>query len=145
MLGSMGHAAAMGLGVALSTLKKVIIIDGDGAVLMQMGSMATIGHYASGNLCHILLNNNAHESTGGQKNVSSTVNFINIAIACNYVKVFDVYAHNLEEVMHSIKLNHGPYFVHVNIAQDSKKLPERPTLSPQEIATRFAGFLQSDN
>jgi len=76
MVGSMGCAASLGLGLSMVRPdKKIIVIDGDGAALMRLGNMATVGAYAGNNYYHLLLDNHVHESTGGQGTVSSTVNF----------------------------------------------------------------------
>jgi len=85
MVGSMGCATSLGLGLSLVRPdKKVIVIDGDGAVLMRMGNLATVGAYGGDNFYHLLLDNHVHESTGGQATVSSAVDFRSIAVACGY-------------------------------------------------------------
>ena len=89
MVGSMGCAASLGLGLSLARPdKKVIVVDGDGAVLMRMGNMATVGAYGGGNFYHLLLDNHVHESTGGQATVSPVVDFPAVAAACAYRSVF---------------------------------------------------------
>ena len=85
MVGSMGCAVSLGLGLSLVMPdKKVIVIDGDGAALMRLGNMATVGAYAGDNFYHLLLDNHVHESTGGQATVSSAVDFPAVAKACAY-------------------------------------------------------------
>ena len=66
MLGSMGHALSIGIGVAMNTDKNVYVLDGDGAILMQLGSISTMLYYKLNNLYHIVLNNSSYDSTGGQ-------------------------------------------------------------------------------
>ncbi len=83
-VGSMGGASAMGLGVALNVPNPVAVLDGDGAALMKLGNLATIGAYHLGNLLHIVLDNGVHDSTGGQATVSASVDFAAIALACGY-------------------------------------------------------------
>ncbi|MEX2311625.1 MAG: phosphonopyruvate decarboxylase, partial [Rhodospirillales bacterium] len=83
-VGSMGCAAGMGLGVALNTEKPVIVVDGDGALMMKMGTLATIGAYAPGNLVHLVLDNGTYDSTGGQPTVSAGVDFAAAAVASGY-------------------------------------------------------------
>ena len=79
----MGCASGMGLGVALNTNGTGrAVIDGDGAALMKLGTMATIGYYAPDNLVHVLLDNGVHDSTGGQATVSSGVDFAGVALSC---------------------------------------------------------------
>lgn len=99
MVGSMGCVSALGLGVALKSNKKIIAIDGDSALLMRLGALSGNGYYAKvankGNFCHILLDNQSHDSTGGQFNLSPFVDFAQVAKACEYstIKV----ARNLSE------------------------------------------------
>ena len=83
-VGSMGCASAMGLGVALHTPRPVVVLDGDGAALMKLGNLATIGSRAPANLVHVVLDNGAHDSTGGQATVSPNVDFAAVALACGY-------------------------------------------------------------
>lgn len=85
MQGSMGHAMAIGLGAALAKPKqRVCILDGDGAVLMHMGTLSTIGAHAPSNLCHVILDNEAYSSTGNQKTSSATTALEAVARACGY-------------------------------------------------------------
>ena len=83
-VGSMGGASAMGLGVALHTPRPVVVLDGDGAALMKLGNLATIGSRAPANLVHVVLDNGVHDSTGGQATVSANVDFAAVALACGY-------------------------------------------------------------
>jgi thiamine pyrophosphate-dependent acetolactate synthase large subunit-like protein len=88
MVGSMGCASSMGLGVALSQPeRRVVVLDGDGAALMRMGAMATVGYERPSNLVHILLDNEMHESTGGQSTVSHSVALATIAAGCGSRRV----------------------------------------------------------
>src|SRR3546814_4774774 len=80
----MGCAAGMALCLALKTPRKVVVCDGDGAALMKLGTMATIGASVPGNLLHIVFDNGTYESTGGQPTVSGSVDFAGVALACNY-------------------------------------------------------------
>lgn len=141
-VGSMGCASAMALGIALNTDRPVIALDGDGAALMKMGVFATIGHYAPPGLIHILLDNGAHDSTGGQTTVSSSVDFAGVAQACGYR--FSFSCDDLEgfEIALAKSLGkQGPCFIHVRISPGSVKHLGRPTLRPHEVARRFKGFL----
>lgn len=84
-VGSMGHSSSIALGVALNKPKQRIwCVDGDGAVLMHMGSMAVIGANAPHNLIHIVINNGAHETVGGMPTVASNIDLVSIAKACGY-------------------------------------------------------------
>ena len=75
MVGGMGHCSSVALGCSLANKNKVICLDGDGSLLMHMGSISTIGFYSKNNFKYILLNNNAHESVGGQSTNSSNIDF----------------------------------------------------------------------
>ena len=85
VVGGMGTASAIGLGLAqVQPRQPVVVIDGDGAALMKLGSLTTIGYYQPANLLHIILDNESHDSTGGQRTASGIVRFAEIAGACNY-------------------------------------------------------------
>ena len=114
----MGCASAIGLGVALNSKKKIVILDGDGALLMKMGNMSTIGANQPNNLIHILLDNNVHDSTGQQLTNASTVDFANVAINCGYKNSYSI--DNLNNFSKLIKTNlknklSGPTFIHIKI------------------------------
>ena len=83
-VGSMGCASSVGLGISMNVRKPVLILDGDGAALMKMGTMATIGAHKPKNLTHVILDNETHDSTGGQKTVSPSTAFDAIGKACGY-------------------------------------------------------------
>ena len=116
-VGSMGCASAISLGVALNTKKKIIVLDGDGSLLMKMGNMSTIGANQPKNLIHILLDNNVHDSTGQQLTNASTVEFAKIAINCGYKKSYSI--DNINDFSTIIKKTfsstNGPFFVHIKI------------------------------
>lgn len=142
LVGSMGCAGAVGLGVARQVDRKVIVLDGDGAALMKLGSLATIGGYAPENLIHIVLDNGVHDSTGGQATVSGTVDFAGVAQACGYAASATTdsvpgfagwFADALE--------NSGPHLLHLRIQPGSLEKLGRPTIAPHEVARRFQQFL----
>ena len=90
MIGSMGLASSIGLGVAIKNPKKrIFIFDGDGNILMNLGSLVTIGSIQPRNFIHIIFDNHVHESTGGQPTTSNKIKISNIAQKANY-KVFNV-------------------------------------------------------
>ncbi|RBW69992.1 phosphonopyruvate decarboxylase [Bacillus taeanensis] len=143
MVGSMGCISSLGLGLALvKDEKKVVVIDGDGSLLMRMGSLATNGYYSPKNMLHILLDNSTHDSTGGQTTVSPNVNFIDIASACGYSKVN--YVHHLKELEERIKEwkeNNTLTFLYMKIAKGSKNPLARPDIKPHEVKERLQVFL----
>ncbi len=138
----MGGASGMALGVALNAARKVVVLDGDGAALMKLGALATIGAYAAANLLHILLDNGVHDSTGGQATVSATVDFAGVALACGYAyaAACDTLA-GFEAALAACAGMSGPALLHVRIAPGSMDRLGRPTVKPAEVARRFKAFL----
>lgn len=143
-VGSMGGASGMGLGVALNSPRPVVVLDGDGAALMKLGSLATIGAYAPDNLVHVILDNGVHDSTGGQATVSASVDFAAIALACGYRRAAS--CASLEGFEHALRrafAQAGPTLIHLRIAPGSMAKLGRPTVKPPEVARRFRDFLAS--
>jgi phosphonopyruvate decarboxylase len=141
-VGSMGCASGMGLGVALNTEKPVVVLDGDGAALMKMGSLATVGAYHPDNLVHVILDNGVHDSTGGQMTVSPNVDFAAAAVACGYAAAFGVdRLDGFAEAMMEAKDVAGPVLIHARIAPGSLDELGRPTVGPRDVARRFQAFL----
>jgi len=141
-VGSMGCASAMGLGVALNTERPVAVLDGDGAALMHMGNLATIGAQGPKNLVHIILDNGVHDSTGGQATVSPVVHFAEAALACGYRAAWS--CDDLVGFEHALQASfahEGPALIHLRIAPGSMKELGRPTVKPPEVAARFKAFL----
>jgi len=140
MVGSMGCAASLGLGLSLVLPdKKVIVIDGDGAALMRLGNMATVGAYAGENYFHLLLDNQVHESTGGQSTVSSAIDFPALATACGYKTVLSGRP-GIDDFLQA----KAPAFMYV---QTRRGVPEglpRPTVKPVEVARRLMAQLGVD-
>lgn len=143
-VGSMGGASGMALGLALNTECPVVVLDGDGAALMKLGTFATIGAYSPQNLLHILLDNGVHDSTGGQSTVSASVDFAAIALACGYASAAacDSLA-GFEAALRAAAGRPGPAMIHMRIAPGSMDKLGRPTVSPAEVAARFKAFVGS--
>jgi phosphonopyruvate decarboxylase len=144
-VGSMGCAAPMGLGVALHAARPVVVLDGDGAVLMKMGSLATIGATGPGNLIHVVLDNATYDSTGGQPTTAPAVDFAAVALGCGYRKAFLADDPNgVAGALRQALAEAGPHLVHVRIAPGSLAGLGRPTIPPDEVARRFQAFLAGD-
>lgn len=136
MVGSMGCAASFGLGLSLVRPdKKVIVIDGDGAVLMRMGNMATVAAYAGENFYHLLLDNHVHESTGGQATVSSSVNFPAVARACGYQSVLPALGDS-DSIKGFLQMK-APAFMLVEARRGVPEDLPRPSVKPSEVARRL--------
>jgi phosphonopyruvate decarboxylase len=142
MVGSMGCAAPFGLGVALARPdRRVVVIDGDGAVLMRMGALATMGNERPKNLVHLVLDNESYESTGGQSTVSHASDLGLVAHACGYPRV--VRARSAADVS-AVLSSADPgelTFVHVKIASGTPADLPRPKIGPIEVGERFRAFL----
>jgi phosphonopyruvate decarboxylase len=146
VVGGMGTASAIGLGIAHALPRqRVIVLDGDGAALMKMGTIATIGHHQPERLMHIILDNEAHDSTGGQSTVSSTVDFARIAAAAGYRQVFSAErGEDLDASIAEMRANRGPSLLHLKIRGGSPEKLGRPTVKPPAIKERFMQFLASN-
>lgn len=146
-VGSMGHSSSIALGIAFQKKdKKVWCIDGDGAILMHMGTMALIGANAPRNLIHIVINNEAHETVGGMPTVMSHTDLVAIAKGCGYpyaVSVADMEALDRELLM--AKERNELTFIEVKCAIGARKDLGRPTISAQENKKAFINYLNIEN
>ncbi|SMF98980.1 phosphonopyruvate decarboxylase [Burkholderia singularis] len=147
MVGSMGCVTPFALGLALARPDlKVVAIDGDGAALMRMGAFATLGAYGPSNLVHLLLDNGAHESTGGQATVSPYLSFAGIAAACGYASALDgdgaldVLGAALDAARMGARADvqdGGAHFACVKIRAGVPDGLPRPSVTPVEVKTRL--------
>jgi len=127
MVGGMGHSSMVALGNSIHTKNQVICLDGDGSLIMHMGSLANIGYYAKKNYKHILLNNFSHESVGGQKTTSENLNFNQLAKGYGYKNYFKLYnKRNASKIIKRFLGSSGPSFLEVVIKPGSPKNLLRP-------------------
>ncbi len=141
-VGSMGGASGCALGAALNVKRPVIVLDGDGAALMKLGTLATIGAQRPENLIHVLLDNGVHDSTGGQRTVSATVDFAATACAASYPRAIRCDSLNgFERALGESLAMAGPHFIHLAIRPGSMARLGRPTVAPVDVARRFRDFL----
>jgi phosphonopyruvate decarboxylase len=141
LVGAMGSAGPVGLGISTQTERPVVVVDGDGALLMRLGSLATIGAHHPERLVHIVLDNGRHESTGGQRTVSECVDFAGVAAACGYRRVHAATSTDeLIAVLGDALEGSGPTLVHLPIAAGSMAGLGRPKVTPAEVAARFRAF-----
>ena len=118
MIGSMGLASSIGLGIALKNPKKTIFIfDGDGNILMNMGSLVTIGSLSPKNLVHIVFDNSLHESTGGQPTISKKIDIHSVAKTLKYKTYKATTKNELENILHRIKKVKGPILILIKISK----------------------------
>lgn len=144
-VGSMGHCSSIALGVALQCLDKTIwCIDGDGAALMHMGAMPVIANQRPRNLIHIIINNGAHETVGGQPTVMGNLNFSEIARVCGYP--YAVTVANLEALKTELtyaKERRDLSLIEVKCAIGSREDLGRPTTTAKENKENYMRFLMS--
>lgn len=142
-VGSMGHASQIALGIALQNKqRKIYCFDGDGAALMHMGSFAIIGSLCPSNYIHIIFNNGAHDSVGGQPTVGLEVNLSLVAKACGYHHVFSVSDFDsLTDVLKQIRVVKGPVFLEVKVRKGARKDLGRPTTTPIQNKEALMHFL----
>lgn len=144
MVGSMGCVSSWGLGLSLARPDlNVIAIDGDGSALMRMGNFSTIGAYARTNFTHIVLDNQAHDSTGGQSTVSQSVSFAKIAASCSYELALHGDSLEIIDQLFDADCKVGPKFAHVCIKQGTMENLPRPTITPNEVLTRLMNHIGS--
>lgn len=142
-VGSMGHASQIALSIAHQKKdKQVYCLDGDGATIMHMGALATTGWLAPHNFKHIVLNNLAYESVGGQASAAGIIDLPNIAKSCGYV--FVASARTKEELLSllaSFRSQKGPAFLEIRVNLESRKDLGRPKESPSENKKQFMAFV----
>ena len=139
-VGSMGCASTIALGIAMQRPEKqVIVIDGDGACLMRLEALATIGHIKPSNLLHILIDNNAYESTGAQQTQSHHIDFTTLALACGYQH--SIVISELNELLEYLNTAQGPTMLIVRTTLLSRENLGRPKKSALENKQSFMNHL----
>ncbi|MDY6967067.1 MAG: phosphonopyruvate decarboxylase [Spirochaetota bacterium] len=144
MMGSMGCLASIGMAIAEEKRdRRIFVFDGDGAILMKMGTLATVGYYKPNNLIHICFDNETYESTGGQKTTSQTVDYIKVSKACGYRSA--VYIERIEEfkeLLINIKEYDKPLFVQIKVKPGTVENLTRPADSPEDMKNKIMEFLK---
>ena len=142
-VGSMGHSSSIALGVAINKPKQRIwCVDGDGAVLMHMGSMAVLGSNKPKNLIHVVINNGAHETVGGMPTVAGNIDLVKIALACGYpnavcVDNFD----DLDKELEAAKSRNELCLIEVKCSIGARENLGRPTTTALENKQRFMEYI----
>ncbi len=142
-VGGMGHASQIALAIAMQKKdRQVYCVDGDGASIMQMGGMATIGSRKPSNYVHFVLNNGAHDSVGGQPTVGREIDFCKIAKGCGYENVVKATTpEELDTVLGSAKTKEKLTFVEVLVTKGARKDLGRPKSTPVENKIALMNFL----
>jgi phosphonopyruvate decarboxylase len=120
---------------------KVVVIDGDGAALMRMGNFATIGAYGGSNFVHVVLDNEVHDSTGGQSTVSAGVSFATVAAGCGYAMAVEGDELRCLDDVLKAEAAAGPRFVRLHIRAGTADNLPRPTLSPHAVSRRLMAHI----
>lgn len=142
-VGSMGHSSSIALGIAINKPdKKIWCVDGDGAVLMHMGSMALLGSNKPSNMVHVVINNAAHETVGGMPTVAGNIDLVGVAGACGYpnavcVKNFE----DLDRELETAKIRNELSFIEVKCSIGARDDLGRPTTTPIENKNNFMNCL----
>tara|TARA_B100000780_G_scaffold222692_1_gene161791 strand:- start:1264 stop:2400 length:1137 start_codon:yes stop_codon:yes gene_type:complete len=142
-VGGMGHASQIALGISLQKKdNQVFCLDGDGSILMHMGSLAINGIVGKANFHHIVINNNAHDSVGGQPTVAGDIDLQKIASGMRYS--WCGLATSAEEIKKSLKIMQsieGPTFLEIQVKTGNRKDLGRPTIKPEDNKYDFMRFL----
>lgn len=143
-VGSMGHASQIALGIALSKNNKTVFcIDGDGAAIMHLGALTTVGTQKPNNMIHIILNNGAHDSVGGQPTAGRKIDLCAAASACGYAHTIRVHtAEELQTAVKNVQSFCAPVFMEVYVSKGSRPDLGRPKSSPIENKKVFMEFLR---
>jgi len=143
-VGSMGHCSAIALGIALAKPhRQVVCIDGDGAMLMHLGSLTSIAILKPKNFRHILMNNEVHESVGGQKTAAKELDMTAIVNSLGSSKIFNAETPaDLEQKFIDFVSCPGPSFLEVKIQSGSRENLGRPTIKPVDNKENFMKFLE---
>ena len=144
-VGAMGHTSSIALGIAIEKKdRNVFCFDGDGSVLMHMGSLAINGMMKDvNNFKHIIINNGAHDSVGGQPTVAFDIDFSKIAEGCGYTLVAS--ASNVEDIKDKIATmasHKGRALLEIKVNKGARENLGRPTTTPKENKTAFKEFLK---
>ncbi|MDO8509352.1 MAG: phosphonopyruvate decarboxylase [Nanoarchaeota archaeon] len=143
-VGCMGHSSMLALGIALlKPSRNIYCLDGDGSLIMHLGSLAIIGQKSPNNFKHVVFNNGAHDSVGGQPTAGLTVDVLGVAEACGYKEV--IRAETKEEILNGfskLKKSEGPSLLEILIKKGSRKDLGRPTTPPIENKKDFMQELQ---
>ena len=127
MVGGMGHTSSVALGYSLSTTKKTICIDGDGSFLMHLGSLKTAGTFANKNFKYILLNNNTHDSVGGQSTYAKDINFEKLSKSLGFKKFYSIKNNkNLKKNIQKFLSGNSLNFLEVKVKNSKIKNLPRP-------------------
>ena len=145
-VGSMGHASQIALGIALNRPgRKVYCFDGDGAAIMHMGGMGIVASMLPGNFYHIVFNNGAHDSVGGQPTIGFGIDLPKIAAGCGYKTVMSVATRSeLDTILPTLTTLPAPLLLEIKVKKGSRDDLGRPTTTPVENKEALMSFLEEE-
>ncbi len=145
-VGSMGHSSQIALGISLAKPNRsTYCFDGDGALIMHMGSLAIIGQASPKNFKHVVFNNESHESVGGQPTAASLIDIPKIALSCGYKSAWTARSREeLEEKVFLLKKSIGPSLLEIKLNKSSRNDLGRPTTTTHQNKNSFMKFLQDE-
>ncbi len=142
----MGHASQIALGIARATPNRdIYCLDGDGAAIMHLGALAIVGSLAPANFRHMIINNGAHDSVGGQPTAGLDIDFSGIALACGYTNC--MVAGSEDEIasgMQALISVPGPTLLEIRVTKGNRSDLGRPTTTPLENKALFMEFLRRE-
>jgi sulfopyruvate decarboxylase subunit beta len=141
MLGSMGMASSIGLGLALAQNRRVVVLDGDGSVLMNLGSLVTIKSQKPENLILVVLDNQCYGSTGSQCTYTKTVDLLEVAEAVGFKETFFLESEDNYKEFNNVFKAKGPVFLHARVKAGNADVPIID-LEPESIKERFMEEIQ---
>lgn len=144
-VGSMGHSSSIALGIALARPdRRVFCFDGDGAFIMHMGAISNIGNLAPKNYIHVLFNNGAHESVGGQPTLGFNIDVPAIALACGYRSAVSVSSiDGIKTALSDLLKSEGPSLMEIKVGINSREDLGRPKTTPIENKEAFMNFIEN--
>jgi sulfopyruvate decarboxylase subunit beta len=143
MTGSMGMACAIGMGIAASTYSPVVVVDGDGALLMNLSTLLLSGQYPTRGFVHLVLDNGTYDSTGGQPTASASIDLVTVARATGYAQVAQLttLAQLSDEVSARLARPAGPYLAHIPIDPPTTPPGPRIAIAPDDNLRRFSAWI----
>ncbi|MCH8067715.1 MAG: phosphonopyruvate decarboxylase [Candidatus Marinimicrobia bacterium] len=143
-VGSMGHCSSIAHGISIAQPnRQVICIDGDGSLIMHMGSLSTVGKLKPPNFFHVLINNYVHESVGGQETSAKFIDMVNLVKSNGYRSVFSVEdGSRLKSQLEDFLKSNGPCFLEIRVRPGSRNDLGRPTVKPVDNKIAFMDFLK---
>lgn len=145
-VGSMGHASMIAMGIAMNKPEKTVwCVDGDGAAIMHLGSMAVLAKSGYKNIIHVVMNNGAHESVGGMPVAYGRTDFYELARSFGYEKCFQVSdEEQLKRAVREARSSRQACFIEIKVALGSRSNLGRPTTTPKENKAALMDYLRKE-